>query len=52
MELYLISGLKRLVRPLAIIKYAYKPRENKLIKLLISKRERNTYLQYKDKIIQ
>ena len=52
MEVYLISGLMRLVRALAIIKYANKPRENKLIKLLISKRERNTYLQYKDKIIQ
>ena len=52
MELCLISGLMRLVRPLAMIKYAYKPRENKLIKLLISKRERNTYWQYKDKIIR
>lgn len=52
MEVYLISGLMRLVRALAIIKYANKPREHKLIKLLISKRERNAYLQYKAKIIQ
>ena len=40
MKLYLISGLMKLVRPLAIIKYANKPRKKKLIKLTISKREK------------
>ena len=33
MKLYLISGLMKLVRPLATIKYANKPRKKKLIKI-------------------
>ena len=44
MKLYLISGLMRLFRPLAIIKYANKPKKKQINKLTISKREKKNLL--------